>query len=108
LKARIAERAVMRRLETLTEEEVVRWRDGLWLIAEEVIERYSDSLLKHATLLLSIIESVTPEHISSEMVKRKPEFSRYWVDETFYRRLKEETETLVGFLTDHRPGRFTA
>lgn len=91
-----------KRLERLSREEVERWRSGMWDIAEEVIGRYSDLLIKHRKLAVSFIKVITPEAISRELVRRKPEFRNYWEDDVFYKRLSQEVNAISLFLDEER------
>lgn len=87
-----------KRLNSLTEEEVARWREGTWRIDEEIIERYSERMLEEKELLLGIIKEISPVTISEELVRLKPEFRRYWRDDVFFRRLSEDMSMLARFL----------
>jgi len=73
----------------------------MWNIAAEVINRYSGLLIKHRRLVLSFIKIITPEAISRELVKRKPEFRKYWEDEIFFHRLSQEVKTISLFLDEN-------
>ena len=91
---------VERRLDRLSREDIERWRSGMWDIAADVINRYSDLLIKHRKLVLSFMKIITPDTISRELVKRKPEFRRYWEDEVFFQRLSQEVKTISLFLDE--------
>lgn len=99
LAARLLYRKAASRLGSLTEEEVIRWRSGTWRIADEVIERYRDRLLANMSLALSALDMFSPEGISEELVRRRPDLARYWQDEVFFRRLQEEKDALRAFLS---------
>jgi hypothetical protein len=96
--ARIVERKVYNRLRSLTEDEVRRWRSGAWRIADDVIERYRDRLLENRALVLSAMDMFTPQEISEELVRRRPDLEMYWRDEVFSRRMLEEKDALKDFL----------
>ncbi|MGA1822762.1 MAG: hypothetical protein ACMUIG_09560 [Thermoplasmatota archaeon] len=95
------ERKLARKLEDLSEDDVVKWRSGMWRIAEELIDRYSEKLIHHRKLIISLLKIYTPESISREMIKRKPEFEGYWKDDIFYKRLSQEVDTISVFLLDN-------
>jgi len=95
------ERKLARKLEGLSEDEVVKWRSGMWRIAEDIIDRYSEKLIHHRKLIVSLMQIYTPESISREMIRRKPEFSGYWKDDIFYKRLSQEVNTISVFLLDN-------
>jgi hypothetical protein len=98
LAARVVYKKASRRLQSLTEEEVIRWREGAWMIAEEVIGSYPDKLLAHSSLILSAMETIAPEDISDELSCRRPDLARYWQDDLFFRRLHEEKDAIKAFL----------
>jgi len=95
---KVLKRKVLGRLERLTEDEVNSWRSGVWEIADDVIDRYNEKLLDHREAALRGIRSITPQFVSDELVRLKPEFERYWKDEVFFTRLSEETEKITRFL----------
>ena len=99
---RLIRRKVLGRLDRLTEDEVNDWRGGVWEIADDVIYRYHDRLLAHRGLAMKGVKACTPEFISREMVRLKPEFENYWRDEVFFTRLSEEVETLKSFLSGNK------
>ncbi len=74
------------------------WRSGVWEIADDVIYRYHDKLVTHRDLAMKGVKACTPEFVSREMVRLKPEFENYWRDEVFFTRLSEEVDTIRGFL----------
>ncbi|MDG6224681.1 MAG: hypothetical protein QCI82_04120 [Candidatus Thermoplasmatota archaeon] len=100
---RVMERKVLSRLAALTEQEVIAWRTGIWRIAEEIIERYDERLRRNRRLIIGVTERFSPEAISRELIVRRPDLSEYWDDEVFFRRLREETQTLLAHLR-HSPG----
>lgn len=95
---RIMERKALSRLATLTEQEVIDWRTGIWRIAEEIIERYAERLIRNRSLIIRVTERFSPEAISRELIARRPDLSEYWNDEVFFRRLGEEIQILMAFL----------
>ena len=96
---KLIKRKVLGRLDRLTEDEVHSWRSGVWEIADDVIYRYHDKLTTHRELAMKGIKACTPEFVSREMVRLKPEFESYWKDEVFFTRLSEEMEAIKGFLS---------
>jgi hypothetical protein len=101
--AKVLYRKAARRLEALTEDEVLRWRSGAWRIADSVIERYRDRLLANRSLALSAMDLFSPQEVSEELVRRRPDLARYWRDEVFFRRLQEEKDSLRSFLSGPTP-----
>lgn len=99
------ERKLARKLEGLSEDDVVRWRSGMWRIAEDIIDRYSGKLIHHRKLIVSLLQIYTPESISREMIRRKPEFEGYWKDDVFFKRLSQEVDTISVFLLDDEKDR---
>ena len=95
---RAMEKKVLSRLAALTEQEVIAWRTGIWRIADEIIDGHADRMMRHRHLIIRVAERFSPEDISRELIKRRPDLSEYWRDEMFFRRLGEETQTLMAFL----------
>ena len=92
-------RKLLLKLDRLSEDEVNNWRSGVWEIADDVIYRHHDRLIAHRDVAMRGMKACTPEVVSREMIRLKPEFERYWKDEVFFTRLSQEVDTLKGFLT---------